>query len=429
MIPVMQHNYFVGRVLQRIPILDEKLVFSVLEREPRNIGNYFYYTIDDLEEFRYVPFYLDFGPPNLAQLIEFIRYTEGLLEKHKKENLHYYCVPNPQLRSNAFCYILVFRMFHLRLTPQQTIEPYKYITHKFATFRDASTLPQMFEMTHRDVLDGIYKAVSMQWLSINDFDTNEYMRLKQINEGDMNWIIPHKLLACATPYSHSPIQYGIEVVTPETSIPKFKELGITHIIRLNQQFYDADIFKEAGFKHTELYFDDGSVPPPTIVEKFLSLCEDEDDVIALHCKAGLGRTGTLAACLLIRKYGFTPREAIAWIRVCRPGSIVGPQQDFILKFDQKRRQKAIPKPPSTPRAATGRSFNPAKGFYIGELFPDFYSTGPTKKDRFDHELTLARTPLTPRPEIKRPFNGKLVRTAPTTPRRSWKPNVTEIIFD
>lgn len=45
--------------------------------------------------------------------------------------------------------------------------------------------------------------------------------------------------------------------------------------------------------------------------------------------AGLGRTGTLIACYIMKHYRFTHSEAIAWVRICRPGSIIGPQQHFL----------------------------------------------------------------------------------------------------
>jgi hypothetical protein len=35
---------------------------------------------------------------------------------------------------------------------------------------------------------------------------------------------------------------------------------------------------------------------------------------------------TFVAAYLIWKYGFTANEAIAFMRICRPGSVVGPQQ-------------------------------------------------------------------------------------------------------
>ena len=43
----------------------------------------------------------------------------------------------------------------------------------------------------------------------------------------------------------------------------------------------------------------------------------------------MGRTGTLIGAYLIWKYGFTATEAIAFMRIVRPGSVVGPQQQYM----------------------------------------------------------------------------------------------------
>ncbi|KAF5911083.1 hypothetical protein HPG69_001048 [Diceros bicornis minor] len=51
-----------------------------------------------------------------------------------------------------------------------------------------------------------------------------------------------------------------------------------------------------------------------------------------HLTAGLGRTGTLIACYVMKHYRFTHAEIIAWIRICRPGSIIGPQQHFLEDY-------------------------------------------------------------------------------------------------
>jgi len=52
----------------------------------------------------------------------------------------------------------------------------------------------------------------------------------------------------------------------------------------------------------------------------------------MYDTAGLGRTGTLIACYIMKHYKFTAAEAIAWIRVCRPGSVIGPQQEFLIEY-------------------------------------------------------------------------------------------------
>jgi ADP-ribosyl-[dinitrogen reductase] hydrolase len=48
--------------------------------------------------------------------------------------------------------------------------------------------------------------------------------------------------------------------------------------------------------------------------------------IVLHCRAGLGRTGTIAARLLV-EFGMDPRAAIAKVRQARPGAIQTREQE------------------------------------------------------------------------------------------------------
>jgi len=79
---------------------------------------------------------------------------------------------------------------------------------------------------------------------------------------------------------------------------------------------------------------DGGVPPHSIVNKFLEILEQEKGAIAVHCKAGLGRTGTLNALYIMKHFHFSAEEAIAYIRICRPGSIIGPQQLFLLSMQE-----------------------------------------------------------------------------------------------
>ena len=55
----------------------------------------------------------------------------------------------------------------------------------------------------------------------------------------------------------------------------------------------------------------------------------------MHCRAGLGRTGTLIGLYLMHKYRCSSRIAIAWLRLCRPGSIVGEQQQFMEEMDDE----------------------------------------------------------------------------------------------
>lgn len=84
-----------------------------------------------------------------------------------------------------------------------------------------------------------------------------------------------------------------------------------------------------------MFMVDGSVPPKKILHKFLRLAETTNGAIAVHCKAGLGRTGSLIAAYLIKHYKMSAREAIAWTRICRSGSVIGHQQAWLENMEYR----------------------------------------------------------------------------------------------
>uniref|UniRef100_A0A3Q4C027 protein-tyrosine-phosphatase n=1 Tax=Mola mola TaxID=94237 RepID=A0A3Q4C027_MOLML len=119
------------------------------------------------------------------------------------------------------------------------------------------------------------------------------------------------------------------VHAPEAYFAYFRQNGVTAVVRLNRKLYDSRRFEDAGFEHHDLFFQDGTTPSDLIIRRFLHMCESTKGAVAVHCKAGLGRTGTLIGCYLMKHFRFAASEAIAWTRICRPGSIIGPQQNFL----------------------------------------------------------------------------------------------------
>lgn len=163
---------------------------------------------------------------------------------------------------------------------------------------------------------------------------NNYLP-QRVEYGDLNWIVPGKFLAMCGPHRVAAIVKGYPQHAPESYFEYFREHDVLHVVRLNCKSYDAKQFTDFGFKHLEMFFPDGSCPNDAIMQQFLQYCEQTSHAIAVHCKAGLGRTGSLIGAYMVKHYGFTALEAIAWLRLCRPGSVIGHQQRWLEDKQQQ----------------------------------------------------------------------------------------------
>jgi cell division cycle 14 len=192
-----------------------------------------------------------------------------------------------------------------------------------------------YKCTVLDCLQGLEIGMYLGWYNYKNFNFKEYEYYEKVEHGDMNWIVPGRFLAFSGPSKTDKDPEGWRTFTPEDYAPIFKKMGITTVVRLNQKIYERERFIRKGFKHLDLYFIDGTTPDSKIVNKFLEEAESEEGGIAIHCKAGLGRTGTLIALYCMKHFGFPARAFIGWIRICRPGSILGPQQHYLCEMQEE----------------------------------------------------------------------------------------------
>jgi len=93
-----------------------------------------------------------------------------------------------------------------------------------------------------DVLKGLERAVDLGWYNFKKFDHREYERNHKLENGDMNWIIPGKILAFSSPNDKG------DGLPAKDFVSKFKKLGINTVIRLNESMYNERPFFDNGIK-------------------------------------------------------------------------------------------------------------------------------------------------------------------------------------
>eukprot|EP00928_Gymnodinium_smaydae_P060094 TRINITY_DN4364_c0_g4_i1.p1 TRINITY_DN4364_c0_g4~~TRINITY_DN4364_c0_g4_i1.p1 ORF type:complete len:426 (-),score=64.75 TRINITY_DN4364_c0_g4_i1:240-1517(-) len=320
-----------------IEILEDRLYWLKTSAPPPpadgNDGHYF--SIDG--KFKYEPFAFDFGPVDLGMTYRYIT----LLEKKLTDPLLagkpiiHYCSEKADKCANAAYLICAYLVTVRRMTAEAAFRHFEDEGVSFKPFRDVSRAAPTFTLSILDCLRGLEAGIRLGWFNWKTFDINDYEHYYEVENGDMNWIVPDKVLACAGPFKTGVDGEGYKATTPSELVPVFKAKSVELVVRLNSPQYDQLDFINRGINHVDLIFQDGSCPNQDIIRKFLFVLEKTQGAVAVHCKAGLGRTGTLIGLYAMKHYGITAMEFIAWSRLCRPGSVIGPQQQFLCDMQEE----------------------------------------------------------------------------------------------
>jgi atypical dual specificity phosphatase len=140
-----------------------------------------------------------------------------------------------------------------------------------------------------------------------------------------SWIEQPLLAALAHPESVEDLEW-------------LRRQGIQVLLSLTEEPPPRRWVNDAGLLLVHIPVVDMEAPTPDQLEKAMAAIDrakEKNMGVAVHCEAGLGRTGVIVACYLVTQ-GLTANQAIEKVRRLRPGSIETDEQAEAVKDFHQR---------------------------------------------------------------------------------------------
>ena len=140
---------------------------------------------------------------------------------------------------------------------------------------------------------------------------------------NFSWLIDGKLAGSAIPTSKDEIKW-------------VQEQGVKSIVTIREEPLADEWIKDVNYLH--VMSNDMGVPEfDDLIHAvdFIHKRITNNEPVLVHCLAGMGRTGTVLACYLVKYQNTSAEEATQKVREERPGSIQSyPQEEIIFRFEK-----------------------------------------------------------------------------------------------